>query len=438
LKNGIEPEDYIWKEVEDYKERIKICIRRMVKSERGIKKIKIFKKDGDGLVVIDDVEVPLDPVYFRTFYCLCSLYRYPQSPQRILEDRNERYGEYENYDSPEVISDHIYNIRKKIQETFKGVERSVNPNLIIETVSAEEDEEDDEENYIIRRDKIRIDIKEFEEYSSKLREVVYPSSVSVLIIENDLHWFEIIREFLNELGYKTEIAHSVEESMKKAREMKPDLICLDMHLPKDQEEWNKNPKSGRIEGGFDALTKIREELKDIGVVVLTEYYEKNDLREMAMQKGIDINHWVGKDENWKGNLAYAVWRLTREYELGIKTPAEDDIYSLLRIQLRRSNKRIIFIDEVKIGLSENRGKLIWTLAQTRGSVSREKILEEVYGEDVDKWPQDEARALNSLVDDTRRIIREELQKVGKSLDPKKIIMETPNGYRLKGLVLITN
>ncbi|NWG32589.1 MAG: response regulator transcription factor [Rhodocyclaceae bacterium] len=420
ITNGIAPEDYIWKGAEDCEERIKSCIRRVIETERGVSKIEISEKDGQGSVIIDDVEIQLEPLYFRTFSVLCAQ-PLPISCEGILELLKTVYGHGTyNYDGykPDSIHDHIYEIRKKIYEAFNRMGRLINPYLIIQTV-----ETWGEKKYQIRRGIHKT-------YNNEEAKIAYTTSLfSILVVENNQIWCNQIKEFLDDLGYETIIAHSVEDSVKKAKEKNPALLCLDMHIPKTIGEWEENPDSGQMENGFEALEKIRETLKeDIGVAILTDHYEKGELRDEAIKRGIDINHWVGKDENWQSNLAYAVWRLTREFQLGTKTPPEDDIYSHLRIQLDESNRKRIYINDVEIKLTKNRSKLFWTLAESRTPVPRGNILSAVYGEDI----KNKENALNLLVKNIRQTIEEALPP----LNAKEIIFETPDGYKLRGSVFI--
>jgi PleD family two-component response regulator len=79
----------------------------------------------------------------------------------------------------------------------------------------------------------------------------------ILLIDNDKDILEIIKKFLEEDGYEIITASNGPEGLKKAREIKPDLITLDilMHLL----------------DGFSVLEFLKkdEETKEIPVIVIS-------------------------------------------------------------------------------------------------------------------------------------------------------------------------
>jgi DNA-binding response OmpR family regulator len=94
----------------------------------------------------------------------------------------------------------------------------------------------------------------------------------ILFIEDEPSLQKAISEVLVQEGYKVFGAADGEEGLKKAREEKPNLILLDLILPKKD--------------GFEVLKELKadEKLKDIPVIVLTNLEGVGDV-EKALTLG---------------------------------------------------------------------------------------------------------------------------------------------------------
>ena len=79
----------------------------------------------------------------------------------------------------------------------------------------------------------------------------------ILIIEDNKNDANMVKELLESEGFKVDAANTGEEGLKKALEMKPDLVVLDLMLPDTD--------------GFKVCEKLKKEqaLKNTMVVVLT-------------------------------------------------------------------------------------------------------------------------------------------------------------------------
>lgn len=95
---------------------------------------------------------------------------------------------------------------------------------------------------------------------------------TILFIEDEPTLQKRIIEALTKEGYKIENAMDGEAGLKKAKEIKPELILLDIILPK------KN--------GFEVLEELKqnESTKNIPVVILTNLEGNNDI-EKALKLG---------------------------------------------------------------------------------------------------------------------------------------------------------
>lgn len=90
----------------------------------------------------------------------------------------------------------------------------------------------------------------------------------ILLIEDDSFFTKLCKRGLEERSFSVSCASDGEEGLKKFKEEKPDLILLDIIMPKMN--------------GFEVLKKIREEEKDpelanTPVILLTNLYQKADV-----------------------------------------------------------------------------------------------------------------------------------------------------------------
>ena len=94
----------------------------------------------------------------------------------------------------------------------------------------------------------------------------------ILFVEDEPSLQKAISEVLTQEGYKVLGAADGEEGLKKAKEEKPNLILLDLILPKKD--------------GFEVLKELKadEKLKDIPVIVLTNLEGVGDV-EKALELG---------------------------------------------------------------------------------------------------------------------------------------------------------
>lgn len=96
--------------------------------------------------------------------------------------------------------------------------------------------------------------------------------IDVLLVEDDPAVLEMYRLRLELDGYQVHTARDGEEGLQKAGELSPDIIFLDIRLPKMD--------------GFQVLEKLRSQptTKEIPVIILSNYSEK-DLVEKGLRLG---------------------------------------------------------------------------------------------------------------------------------------------------------
>ena len=97
----------------------------------------------------------------------------------------------------------------------------------------------------------------------------------ILIAEDEKSISQAYGEFLGRRGYLIEYAYDGEEAIKKAEEVSPDLILLDIVMPKID--------------GISVLKKLKENetTKDIPVIILTNLESSKDAEEAKKIGSLD-------------------------------------------------------------------------------------------------------------------------------------------------------
>ena len=107
--------------------------------------------------------------------------------------------------------------------------------------------------------------------------------LKILMIEEDRFLRKIYKNKLTQTGFEFLEATNGEEGLNKVISEKPDLVLLDLILPK--------------KSGFDVLIEMqrRKEIKDIPVVILSNLAQETDI-----QRGFDLG---AKDYLVKPNIS---------------------------------------------------------------------------------------------------------------------------------------
>jgi len=118
----------------------------------------------------------------------------------------------------------------------------------------------------------------------------------ILIVEDYLNIVEILTMRLEAMGYEVICAYDGAEGLRKARQYSPDLIILDVLLPKMN--------------GFKAsrLLKFDSKFKDIPIIMLTSR-ESREHEALGLETGAD--EYVYKSDQ-KGTLLKLVNKYLRE------------------------------------------------------------------------------------------------------------------------------
>jgi two-component system, OmpR family, alkaline phosphatase synthesis response regulator PhoP len=94
---------------------------------------------------------------------------------------------------------------------------------------------------------------------------------SILVVEDELSLARIIRDYLEHAGFKVEMAGDGDAALTLARTLKPDLVVLDLRLPKRD--------------GLDVARELRRS-SDVPIVMVTARGEESD-RVAGLELGAD-------------------------------------------------------------------------------------------------------------------------------------------------------
>ncbi len=107
----------------------------------------------------------------------------------------------------------------------------------------------------------------------------------IIVAEDDKFMAKVYREKLRDEGYDVEIAYDGEESLEKVNKFKPNLVILDMIMPK--------------RNGFEVLKAIKDnpETKAIPVIILSNLGQLSD-SDKGKQLGA-IDYIIKGEESFK-------------------------------------------------------------------------------------------------------------------------------------------
>ena len=188
----------------------------------------------------------------------------------------------------------------------------------------------------------------------------------ILIVDDEKNIVEIIAFNLKKEGYQVIKAADGEEGVKMAMEENPDLILLDIMMPKMD--------------GYEACKKIREK-KNTPIIMLTARAEELD-KVLGLELGADdyVTKPFGVRElmaRVKANLRKNVYREEPTAAAVEEKPAAEGNFGRLDINAERYEVRK---DGKALDLTLREFELLKFLSERKGQVfSREILLEKVWG-----------------------------------------------------------
>jgi len=203
----------------------------------------------------------------------------------------------------------------------------------------------------------------------------------ILVVEDDAQIAAIVRDYLHAAGFGVEMAADGDSALEKARGRRPDLVVLDLGLPRRD--------------GLDVLRELRR-TSAVPVIVVTARGEETD-RIVGLELGAD--DYVTKPFSPR-ELTARVRALFRRLEAR-ETPAEQIRVGDLEIDVPRMH---VTVDGRSVELTPSEFRVLLTLAKEPGRVfTRGQLLDTLHGVAFESYE----RAIDAHVKNIRRKIEPE-------------------------------
>lgn len=222
----------------------------------------------------------------------------------------------------------------------------------------------------------------------------------ILLVEDEKTLAKALKFSLEKEGFMVDVAYDGEEALQALSQETPDLLILDLMLPKVD--------------GYEVCRRLRRK-SDLPIIMLTARNEDID-KILGLELGAD--DYMTKPFNTRELLARikAILRRAGQLELaGRKTISMGD----LKVDLIRHR---VTMEEREIPLTAREYALISFLASNPGRVySREQLLEEVWGYEF----CGDARTVDVHI----RHLREKMEK--QPAEPHYILTVWGTGYKFR-------
>ena len=183
----------------------------------------------------------------------------------------------------------------------------------------------------------------------------------ILIVDDDENICELLRLYLEKDGFETVVANDGEQAVDYAAKYTPDLILLDIMLPKLD--------------GWQVCREIRKS-SDVPIIMLTAKGETFD-KILGLELGAD--DYISKPFDTKEVIARIKAVLRRSSDKDKASQIQEVKYDKLRINLTNYE---LEVNGVKIDTPPKELELIYHLASNPNRVyTRDQLLDEVWGFD---------------------------------------------------------
>lgn len=224
----------------------------------------------------------------------------------------------------------------------------------------------------------------------------------ILIVEDETNIRANIAEFLQAEDFETLLAKDGEEAIAIFDEKKPDLVILDLMLPKID--------------GLEVCKYIRRD-SDVPIIMVTARDEEID-KLLGLELGAD--DYITKPFGTSELLARIRVALRNRGDGEEHTPSNKGLYCCgkLRIDL---DKHVVMLDNERIHLTKNELRIMELLSRNPGKVlTYDYLIKNIWGSDMPE---------------NNRILRVNMANIRRKLEenpaePKYIITEIGVGYRL--------
>lgn len=223
-------------------------------------------------------------------------------------------------------------------------------------------------------------------------------SQTILVVDDEPEIVRLLRSYLEKDGYRVVTAYNGEDALYTARHEKPDLVVLDILMPKMD--------------GLEFTRRVRRE-QDVPIVMLTARAEETD-RIVGLEMGAD--DYVTKPFSPREVVA----RVRAVLRRAQPRPEAPPILRVGPIVLDRSEHTVTIAEE-PVDLTPTEFDILETLMRDPGRVfSRGEILEAVHGVAFEAYE----RTVDAHIKNLRQKIEPD------PANPRTILTVRGAGYRL--------
>lgn len=183
----------------------------------------------------------------------------------------------------------------------------------------------------------------------------------VLIVDDEEHILELLKFNLSNAGYRVSTANNGVDAVSLAKEVKPDLILLDLMLPGLD--------------GFDVCKEVKrnKETSKAAIIMLTAKGEELD-KILGLELGAD--DYMTKPFSIRELLARAKAVLRRR---GAVEEVEGEVYESGRLKVDFERHEVL-IEGKKVDMTLKEFELLEILIKNKGKIlQRETLLDKVWG-----------------------------------------------------------
>lgn len=183
---------------------------------------------------------------------------------------------------------------------------------------------------------------------------------TILIVDDEANICELIRLYVEKEGYKAVIANDGDQAIEKFKNEDPDMVLLDIMLPKKD--------------GWQVCREIRG-FSDVPIIMITAKGETFD-KVLGLELGAD--DYIVKPFEPKELIARIKAVLRRSESRGASDNDENElVFDGLRINKETYE---VYLDGNKIEMPPKEFELLYFLAKNKNKVyTRDQLLDEIWG-----------------------------------------------------------
>ncbi len=185
---------------------------------------------------------------------------------------------------------------------------------------------------------------------------------SVLIVDDEFNICELIRLYVEKEGYITYLSHDGEDALRQFRLINPDIVLLDIMLPKKD--------------GWQVCREIRG-VSDTPVIMLTA---KGELFDKVLGLELGADDYIVKPFEPK-ELVARIKAVLRRFDKSKNSSSSEGEISFDGLTINRETYEV-YMDNNRLELPPKEFELLYFLAQNANKVfTRDQLLNNIWGYD---------------------------------------------------------